>query len=97
MHDILRSQQTKRNIVSYAESFDKAIPRFSDLSRIFRATFHIKNYLLVRIQYTSGPDGMTSLERLSKDVIPSVLQLDCTRTSKQFFIQCGANQPFNFF
>ena len=49
------------------------------------APFYVKNCLFAPMQFTSNTDGMISLERLSKDAIPSVLEVNCIGVNKQFF------------
>ena len=74
-----------RSVQPEPESSVQAIRRVSDSLNEFEASFYIKNCLFVRILFTSYTHGMTSLESLSKDVIPSVLEVNCIRNNKQFF------------
>ena len=47
----------------------------------------MKNCLFICAQSTSNAEGMSSLESLSKDDIPSALEVDCMQMNEHFFMQ----------
>ena len=69
---------------NFAFTAIKTVPLISEFLNGWFAPSYIKNCLIVRKQSTSSTDEMTSLECLSKDDIPSVLEVDWMYENTQF-------------
>ena len=81
---MLRPKLRKPSLQQCLKPSKEAVPLISEFLNGWFAPFYVKNCLFVRIQSTSNTDGMTSLESLSKDVIPSLQEANCVRTNIQF-------------